>query len=745
MSLFNELKRRNVFRVAIAYMVIAWLLAQVADLAFDNFGTPEWVSKTVLFLLLLGFPLAVFFAWAFEITPEGLKKEKDVDRTASITSHTGRKLDYSIIVLLGIALGYFVWESRIADRAPTVDQAVEEVAEQAPAQVNDKSIAVLPFDNRSNREEDEFFTEGIHDDLLTTIAKIGSMKVISRTSVMAYKDTTKNLREIAQELGVANILEGGIQRSGDMVRINVQLIDAATDQHLWAETYDRKLTAENLFKIQSEISKAIAAALQATLSPEDQEKLDVVHTRDLEAYESYLLAKKLWTTRTAESVTESIRHYQHAIDLDPGYALAYVGLSDAYRHSVYYSGADPADAMPLAKRAVETALHINDKIGEAYASLGAIKSNARDYAAAEADYVRAIELSPNHLAAYNWYGLNLDNQGRHEEALAMFEKGLELDPLSAVLRSNVGFSLVQVGQFDDARRTFERAVEMHPDSRFGYSGYAVYHGSVKAQIDDAVLWDSKGLEADPSDAGAMASMAVWYLSLDDLDTAEKWLDRSIVVQPDNGAQKPVRLLLSILRGELDDAIVLANDVHDYSSQMNTWAGMSLELLRDIDIANGRQDDALQRYATLYPEIVNADSPGVNRANYFAAVEIAYLHFRTGEAERGRQLLEAVIPVIRSKPILGLWGSAWGNARTYALLGKNDDALAELQRGVDAGWRILWRYAFDHDPIFEPLRHEPEFVAMRAKIASDMAEQLKHVRELEASGEIIRPEMLAETD
>ena len=227
MSLFSELKRRNVFRVAIAYTVIAWILAQVADLAFDNFGTPEWVSKTVLFLLVLGFPLAIFFAWAFELTPEGLKKEKDVDRAASITSHTGRKLDYSIIVLLVLALGYFVWESRVADRGLEVDQATVEVAAATIADAvieNDKSIAVLPFENRSSREEDEFFTEGIHDDLLTTIAKIGSMKVISRTSVMTYKDTTKNIREIAKELGVAHILEGGVQRSGNKVRINIHRI-----------------------------------------------------------------------------------------------------------------------------------------------------------------------------------------------------------------------------------------------------------------------------------------------------------------------------------------------------------------------------------------------------------------------------------------------------------------------------------------------------------------------------------------
>ena len=259
MRLLTELKRRNVFRVAIAYGVVAWVLAQIADLAFENFGAPDWVAKSVLLVLMLGFPLAVIFAWAFELTPDGIKLEKDVERDESITAQTGKKLNGLIIALLVVAVVVLLVERSFRTTAPSPEEVV--VTESA-----DLSIAVLPFDNRSNRQEDEFFTEGIHDDLLTTMANIGSMKVISRTSVLEYKDTTKKIPEIARELGVANILEGGVQRSGNQVRINVQLIDAKTDEHLWAEIYDRELTAENLFRIQSEVARAIAKALQATLS-----------------------------------------------------------------------------------------------------------------------------------------------------------------------------------------------------------------------------------------------------------------------------------------------------------------------------------------------------------------------------------------------------------------------------------------------------------------------------------------------
>ena len=284
MSLFNELKRRNVFKVGVAYAVTAWILLQLVDVVGDILALPEWAPRFILLLLVIGIVPAVIFAWAFELTPEGVKREKDVDRSQSIAPQTGKKLNNAILGLMALAIVYLLFDKFSEDgetgskpvSQPSTESAagVEEKTTPAPTEtepvISKQSIAVLPFDNRSNREEDQFFTDGIHDDLLTTIARIGSMKVISRTSVMEYRGTTKKLPEIAKELGVANILEGGIQRSGNQVRINVQLIDAYTDEHLWAEIFDRELTANNLFAIQSEISKAIAEALHATLSPEEE-------------------------------------------------------------------------------------------------------------------------------------------------------------------------------------------------------------------------------------------------------------------------------------------------------------------------------------------------------------------------------------------------------------------------------------------------------------------------------------------
>ena len=351
MGFFGELKRRNVFRVAIAFAIVAWLVVQVADIVLENIGAPAWVMQTMLLLLALGFIVTAMFAWAYEVTPEGIRRESEVDRSASITRVTGRRLDQMIVGLLVVSLAYFVWEARFAGHdeggAPDTPAAVKPAAEEDAVFVtpaSDLSIAVLPFDNRSALPEDAFFADGMHDDLLTTLAKIGSLKVISRTSVMQYRNTTMTVPEIARKLGVANILEGGVQRAGNQVRINVQLINAETDEHVWAEIFDRELTAENLFAIQSEISKAVAEALQATLSPAERQRIDTTPTDSLEAFDHYLRGRVLLAKRTTDEMQQATQEFLKAVELDPKFALAWVGVADAQCLISSRSGADPVDA-----------------------------------------------------------------------------------------------------------------------------------------------------------------------------------------------------------------------------------------------------------------------------------------------------------------------------------------------------------------------------------------------------------------
>ncbi len=266
MSFFEELKRRNLFKVGIAYLVGAWLLIQISDILLENMGAPAWILQAIMVVLVIGLFITLFLAWAYELTPEGIKREHEVDRSQSITPQTGKKLNNVILVLMAATIAYLLFDKFSSEGTAPGPEASDQVVENSkrldtmpgvepkPA-IDEKSIAVLPFTNRSKLEEDEFFVAGIHDDLLSKLARIGSLKVISRTSMMRIKDTEKSIPEIARELGVATIMEGAVQRSGNQVHINVQLIDAETDEHLWAEIFDREMTTENLFAIQSEISE----------------------------------------------------------------------------------------------------------------------------------------------------------------------------------------------------------------------------------------------------------------------------------------------------------------------------------------------------------------------------------------------------------------------------------------------------------------------------------------------------------
>src|SRR3977135_2538906 len=319
---FAELKRRNVYKVAVAYAVIAWLLIQAASIFIPAFDAPSWVMKIFIIVIIFGFPVALIFSWAFEITPEGIKLESEIEPTKSIARRTGRKIVAVTIALAVVAAGLFVYQ--VVRTRCTITPRQSEAATVAP----NKSIAVLPFDNLSRDPDNAYFCEGVQDEILTRLAKVADLKVISRTSTQHFKSTPDNLPEIAKKLGVAHILEGSVQKAGEQVRVNVQLINALTDAHLWADTYDRKLT--DIFAVESEIAKTIAETLQARLSGSEKSSIAKTPGVNPEAYELYLRGKFFAEKRTGADLRKSIEYYDQAIAKDPGYPLAYVGLADSH-------------------------------------------------------------------------------------------------------------------------------------------------------------------------------------------------------------------------------------------------------------------------------------------------------------------------------------------------------------------------------------------------------------------------------
>jgi TolB-like protein/Tfp pilus assembly protein PilF len=564
MSFFGELKRRSVTRVAVLYGVASWLILQIADVLFPNLGAPDWAFGLVLGLLLLFFIPVLIFAWVYEMTPEGLRKEKERDPDRPIDNQTGTKTNTVTIVLLLLVIGLVILDRMNPQTTPAiVEQEVVEVVEQAPPQnlsSPEPSIAVLPFETRSDDKQDEYFSAGIHDDLLTQLAKIHGLKVISRTSVMQYANTIKPMREIADELQVATVLEGGVQRAGDRIRVNVQLIDAHTDKHLWAETYDEELTVANIFSIQSRLATSIAGALQTELSPAVQVRIADQPTDNLETWHltsraDFLLEQE----QTQQNLEDAVDLYRQAIDEDPEYAAAWAGLSLAIHELVawYYW---PDSSLDEAWRSALKAIALDPDLAEGHFARGDLLRIERRYAKGEQAFQRGLELSPGSADGYSRYGDILRDAGRFEESVLQSRKGVELDPhmirTRVALLQNLYFSRAWDTVIEEAKKTLqmendtaeawywlalasawkgehdasveaaEKAIAIDPDTPFTHSGLAYIHSM--AGRDEEALAMLKNAE---NQNWPHAEVGLVYAWLGDLDEAFAHMDRAFEERP----------------------------------------------------------------------------------------------------------------------------------------------------------------------------------------------------------------------
>ena len=460
MSFFDELKRRNVFRVGVAYLVSAWVLLQVVDLVLENIQAPEWVMKVFMLALAIGFPLAVFFAWAFEVTPDGIRKEKDVDRSQSIASQTGRKLDRSIIVILLVAVVYFAWDNFSLSTPDT--QPAAEITQQVTTVVEiPKSIAVLPFTDLSETGNQEFFSDGIAEEILNVLASIPDLKVAARTSAFAYKGTNTNISKIAKDLGVNHILEGSVRKSGNQVRVTAQLIKADDGFHLWSENYDRELT--NIFTIQDEIAGSIADALKVSLQLETGTAGNLTGTRSIEAYEHYLKGMSLWHERTAISLARALEEFEAAASLDQQFAKAYAGQAITWAVIYGYTTLAVAETGPKATVAANRALSLDPENVESIAALGVVARSETRYADAAGYFERAMQLNPSYASAYQWYGGTLGEMGDPDAGLAMYRKAWSLDPRSRIIGYNLAWRLNGLGHAEEAEQVAMEVVSFAPE------------------------------------------------------------------------------------------------------------------------------------------------------------------------------------------------------------------------------------------------------------------------------------------
>jgi len=464
MPFIEELKRRNVFRVVIAYVIIAWLILQVGDTLAPALRLPESINTILAFFLILGFPLAIFLAWAYELTPEGLKKEKDVNRTKSITHVTGRKLDYFIIAVLVLTLGYFAFDKFVLDQsrdAEMVQATIEAVTEQATEsdkeETVDKSIAVLPFVNMSDDASNEYFSDGISEELLNLLAKVPELRVIARTSSFAYKGKNVTIADMARELNVGHVLEGSVRKSGNQVRITAQLIHAADSSHLWSETYDRKL--DDIFAIQDEIAASVVEQLKITLLGA---ALTVEET-DPEAYALYLQANQLSRGATPWGFEQSIVLYMQALEIAPDHAAAWINLAVTYAAQGSFGLRPFNESFELARKAANSALAIDPSLASAHATLGRIAMEYDgDLATAVQHLKHAQALEPT-----NVYALLVASDlarvlGQTNDAVTILEYLVARDPFSPPRLGYLGRAYLSAGRPDEAIASFRAALRFSP-------------------------------------------------------------------------------------------------------------------------------------------------------------------------------------------------------------------------------------------------------------------------------------------
>ena len=448
-SFFAELKRRNVYKVAVAYAVVGWLLVQVSTQVFPFFEIPNWAIRLVVLVIIVGFPIALVIAWAFEITPEGIKRTEVAD--AAHEHSRGKTWIYVVIVAAAISVTlFFLGRYTVGSRTAI-----------SPNELSGKSVAVLPFANLSRDPDNAYFAAGIQDEIITRLSKIADLKVISCTSTQRFKSSPDDVPAIAGQLGVANILEGSVQRTGDQVRVNVQLIKGVTDTHLWAETFDRHLT--DIFAVESEIAKTIAETLRAKLSGSEQNAIAAKPTENTEAYQLYLRGRFFWNKRTGQNLNKAADYFSQAIAADPNYALAYVGLADAYVLMPFYGAGGPQDCYPKAKAAAEKALELDNSLAEAHTSLAQVFCYHLELHPAVREFERAIELNPNYPTAHQWYGSSaLTALGQFDKAIAEVKRAIELDPLSLVINTDLGNTLYRARRYDDAIAQMRKTLEMDP-------------------------------------------------------------------------------------------------------------------------------------------------------------------------------------------------------------------------------------------------------------------------------------------
>jgi TolB-like protein/Flp pilus assembly protein TadD len=686
---FEELKRRHVVRVAIAYVVAGWLLVQVATQVFPFFKVPDWAVRLVVILLVIGFPMAVAFAWVFELTPEGLRRTAPADSPEARAPHAhrsvGQKLNAIIVTMLVLAVAFLGWRLYAVRRLSTATAAA---AVDAPAQATPaKSIAVLPFENLNVDQKDAYFVAGMQDLILTKLADIGDLKVISRTSTERYKSHPDDLITVGKQLGVATILEGSVQKAGNEVLVNVQLIDARSDSHIWAQSYQR--TLDNIFGVEGEVAQQIATALKARLSGAETASLAAVPTRNQAAMDLFLraefLANKGNTNYDSSKFRPAIPLYRQAIEQDPGFALAYARVSWVESALAWFGGGgmDVKQLRVQAQADAEQALKLAPDASASQLALGYSDYYGRgDYAGALKAFAAALALKPNDADALAAQGYVQRRQGRFDDSIASLQKAFALDPRNSQLAYEVGATCMMDSRFAEAHEWFQRALAIDPDNR-----------NAKSYDANAIAYNTGDLP------GALAAM-----------------------QGDDPALKLQRVNLLTYQRKFAKALALLESIPDTPDNFPpALNGPKVQQEAVLYRLMGDEARARPLFTQSLPEL-HAQLGMLQGIGLAVQWElIAFAEIGTGQTEAGLDTVAKSLAILDNNQdqVYGP-GIMLTAAYCYAQARRPDLAIPMLAKALAAPGIgtlyspvLLWL-----DPVWDPIRHDPGFQALLQQYAKD---------------------------
>lgn len=721
MSLIAEIKRRNVLRPVVLYAGAVWALAQGIAQLGPVFGANDALTRWFLLAATIGFPFWVAFTWFYELTPDGIKRDSDVVADASATRAASRTLDRWIIGVLAVAVVLLLTNTLIAPKsnAPAAATATPATSAAKPSNETvpaDQSIAVLPFVNMSADKDNAYFSDGLAETLLDMLAQVSTLKVTARTSSFAFRDKAVDVREIGKQLGVAHVLEGSVQKSGDTVRITAQLIRASDGVHLWSKRYDRKLT--DVFQIQDEIASEVVDSLKVVLAAEDRKRLTKTRTANVAAYDHYLQGRLQARDPSRARLLAAVAQYEQAIALDPGYAAAYSGIAEAWVLLEDYGGVPGADAFPHAEAAARRALELDPQSAEALTAMAMVRYRLHsDIAAASAGYEAALRANPSYAPAYNLYADLLRNKGEYRRMLDIQKRAAELDPLSIYMKSRVANKLLQAGRLDEAGRVIDAMLADAPNNDYALeeaANLAANRGHL-AQAVETYQRVHAARPGDPYSAARIATLATW---MQDRPLAERALLAARARGAGNNWELRALAELADWQREPAQLDVLARQEGPPGAW---WRAQRAMAQADLPQARIHLLEALR--------LRGYDAGRAPFATHISTlIELARVERALGLATWQATLQAADMGL---EAVAGEGGvrvnvfdfAAYEQARVHALRGEREQALAQLRRAVAQGFARDWFLA--NDPVFAKWRADPEFTALVAGInARAAAEKAK---------------------